>query len=112
MKNNKGKMVYCQESFQIFPSAKIAAEHCGIKYHTMTNHLSGVVKSANGKHFVYIENTADLSNFFASKRKEEKEREAMRKAAEARVNELMEARNEIAKQLAEARKTMQKIAKR
>jgi hypothetical protein len=107
--NKKGKMVYCSETYQLFPSAKAAAEHHGFKYQVIIQHLNGNTKSARGKHFVYIENTADLSNFFASKRREEREREVMRKAAEARVNELMEARNEIAKQLAEARKIARKV---
>lgn len=107
--NNKGKMVYCRETYQIFPSAKIAAEHHKIKQKDIYNHLNGATKSAKGKHFVYIENTADLSNFFASKRREEKEREAVRKAAEAKVNELMEARKELDKQLAEVRKSMRRM---
>ena len=107
--NNKGKMVYCPESFQIFPSAKAAAEHHNIKCKDLYNHLNGVTKTAKGKRFVYIENTADLSNFFASKRREEKEREAMLKEAEAKMNELMEARNELDRQLAEARKIMRRI---
>jgi hypothetical protein len=112
MMNKKGKMVYCSETYQLFPSAVVAAEFHNMKRKDIYNHLNGATKSAKGKHFVYVENTADLSSFFASKRREENEREAMRKAAEARVNELMEARNEIAKQLAEARKIMQKVAKR
>lgn len=106
---NKGKMVYCNETFQIFPSAKAAAEHHGFKYQVIIDHLNGNTKTAKGKHFVYIENTADLSQFFTSKRREEKEREEMRKAAEQRINELTAAQTEIAKQLAEVRKSMRRI---
>lgn len=107
--NNKGKMVYCQETFQVFPSAKVAAEVHGMKVNVVYENLNNRTKSAKGKHFVYIENTADLSNFFASKRREEKEKKAVRKAAEAKMNELMEARKELDKQLAEARKIMRRI---
>lgn len=104
--NKKGKMVYCSETYQLFPSAKAAAEHHGFKYQAIIQHLNGNTKSARGKHFVYIENTADLSNFFASKRREEKQREEQRKIAEAKMNELMEAKKELDKQLAEVRKSM------
>lgn len=106
MMNKKGKMVYCSETFQIFPSAKAAAEHHNMKYDIIAGHLNGRLKSAKGKHFVYIENTADLSNFFATKRREEKEREEMRKAAEIREKELAEMQKEIAKQLAATRKIL------
>ena len=106
---NKGKMVYCQETFQLFPSAKAAAEHHGFKYQVIIDHLNDKTKSAKGKHFVYIENTADISSFFASKRREEKEREAIRKRAEAKMNELMETRKELDKQLAEIRKSMRRM---
>jgi hypothetical protein len=109
--NNKGKMVYCNETFQIFPSATAAAEHHGMKKQVIYDHLNGATKSAKGKHFVYIENTADLTKFFATKRRELKEREEMKKAAEAKMNELMAAKTELDKQLAEVRKSMQKIAK-
>lgn len=107
--NKKGKMVYCEESFQIFPSAIIAAEHHGMKKQVIYDHLNGATKSAKGKHFVYIENTADLSNFFATKRRETKEREQRRKAAEAKVNELMTAKKELDKQIAEIHKSLRKM---
>ena len=103
---NKGKMVYCKETFQVFPSVKAAAEYHKIGYHSVAKNVEGKAKSAHGRHFVYVENTADLSNFFALKRREEKEKAEMRKAAERKVNELMAAQKEIAKQLAEARKNM------
>ena len=102
-------MVYCSETYQLFPSAKAAAEHHGFKYQVIIDHLNGRAKAAKGKHFVYIENTADLSNFFASKRREEKDREAMRKAAEEKERELTEMQREIAKQLAAARKILRGV---
>ena len=105
----KGKMVYCSETYQLFPSAVEAAKFHNMKRKDIYNHLNGATKSAKGKHFVYVENTADLSSFFASKRREENEREAVRKAAEAKVNELMEARKELDKQLAEVRKSMRRM---
>lgn len=105
----RGKLVYCQETFQVFPSAKVASEHHKIGYALLTKHLEGVLAHAKGKHFVYIENTADLSDFFASKRQEN----AKRKQAEERLNKLLEAAQSIreqqatiAKQIAEARKMM------
>ncbi len=105
----RGKLVYCQETFQVFPSAKVASEHHKIGYALLTKHLEGAVKSAKGKHFIYIENTADLSDFFASKRQEV----AKRRQAEERLNKLLEAEQSIreqqaaiAKQIAEARKMM------
>jgi hypothetical protein len=105
----KGKLVYCQETFQVFPSAKVASEHHKISYHTLAKHLEGGILTAKGKHFIYIENTADLSDFFASKRREDSER----KKAEERLNKLLEAEQSvreqqaaIAKQIAEARKMM------
>jgi hypothetical protein len=103
----KGKLVYCQETFQVFPSAKVASEHHKIGYAVLTKHLEGCISTAKGKHFVYIENTADLSDFFASKRQEA----AKRRQAEERLNKLLEAEQSIreqqaaiAKQIAEARK--------
>ena len=105
----KGKLVYCQETFQVFPSARIASEHHKISYAILTKHLGGAIMSAKGKHFVYIENTADLSDFFAAKRQEINER----RKAEERLNKLLEAEQatreqqaELAKQIAEARKMM------
>ena len=105
----KGKLVYCQETFQVFPSAKIASEHHKISYAILAKHLEGGISTAKGKHFIYIENTADLSDFFALKRREVNER----KKAEERLNKLLEAEQsvraqqaELAKQIAEARKIM------
>jgi hypothetical protein len=109
---NRGKLVYCQETFQVFPSAKAAADHLKISYLGLTKHLEGCSKTSSGKHFIYIENTADLSNFFASKRQEV----AKRRQAEERLNKLLEAEQSIreqqatiAKQIAEARKMMRMI---
>ena len=103
----KGKLVYCQETFQIFPSVRVAAEYHKIKHKDIYNHLNGATKTAKGKHFIYIENTADLSNFFAEKRQEI----AKRKQAEERLNKLLEAQQSIreqqeaiTKQIEEARK--------
>lgn len=107
--NNKGKMVYCKETYQIFPSAKAAAEHHNMKCDDIYNHLNDRSKSAKGKHFVYIENTADISNFFASERRAEKEREAMRRAAEERVIKLEAEQKKLAKKLAEARKIARRV---
>jgi hypothetical protein len=111
----KGKLVYCQETFQVFPSAKVASEHHKIGYAVLTKHLEGVISTAKGKHFVYIENTADLSNFFAEKIQEANRKETMRKQAEERLNKLLEAEQsmreqqaKIAKELSEARKMMKK----
>lgn len=111
----KGKMVYCQETFQVFPSAKIAAEHHGVNYVGLVSHLSGKYKTYKNKHFVYVENTADLSQLFTSKMQEEREREAMRRKAEDNLNKLIEAdksareaQKEIASKLAEARRIVKK----
>jgi adenosine/AMP kinase len=107
--NNKGKMVYCQETFQLFPSAKTAAEAHGMKVNVMYENLNNRTKTAKGKHFVYIENVADLSSFFATKRREAKEKEAMRKAAEERVIKLEAEQKELTKKLAEARKIARRV---
>lgn len=108
----KGKLVYCQETFQVFPSAKIASEHHKISYAILAKHLEGCISTAKGKHFIYIENTADLSEFFAAKRQEASER----RKAEERLNKLLEAEQSvreqqevIAKQIAEARKAMRRM---
>lgn len=108
----KGKLVYCQETFQVFPSAKVASEHHKIGYAVLTKHLEGALTTAKGKHFIYIENTSDLSNFFAAKRQEVNER----RKAEERLNKLLEAEQaaraqqaELAKQIAEVRKMMRRI---
>jgi hypothetical protein len=102
---NKGKLVFCKETFQIFPSAKAASEHHNIHYATVAKHLEGKIATAKGKHFVYIENTADLSNFFSANRQVEKER----KAAEAKIAELTKAKNDIVKELAAAHKILKKL---
>ena len=109
MNNIKGKLVYCRETFQVFPSAKIAATYHNISHHVVYGNLNGRIKTADGKHFIYIENTADLSKFFATERREAKEREEMRKAAKEKMNELISAKAELNKQIAEIRKSMQKI---
>ena len=105
---NKGKMVYCKETFQLFPSAKVAAEYNKIGYHTVVKNLEDKAKSAKGKHFVYIENTADLSQFFTDTRKQEREQELMRKAAEEKLTKLEATQKELAKEIADARKIMKK----
>jgi 5-bromo-4-chloroindolyl phosphate hydrolysis protein len=105
---NKGKMVYCKETFQVFPSVKAAAEYHKIGYHSIAKNVEGKTKVAHGKHFIYLENTADLSQFFADTRKQEKEKELMRKAAAEKLAELTTMQKQIAKDLAEARKIMKK----
>jgi hypothetical protein len=105
---HKGKMVYCKETFQVFPSVKAAAEYHKIGYHSIAKNVEGKTKIAYGKHFIYVENTADLSQFFSDTRKEEKYNEAMRKATEEEIAKLTAAQKEIARQLAETRKIMKK----
>ena len=105
---NKGKMVYCKETFQVFPSVKSAAEYHKIGYHSIAKNVEGKAKTAHGKHFIYVENTADISQFFSDTRKEEKERELMRKSTEEKMAKLMAVQKEIAKELAETRKIMKK----
>lgn len=105
---NKGKMVYCRETFQVFPSVKAAAEYHKIGYHSVAKNVEGKTKIAHGKHFIYVENTADLSQFFSDTRKEERERELMRKNAEEKLSKLTATQKEIAKELAETRKMMKK----
>lgn len=109
---NKGKMVYCKETFQVFPSVKAAAEYHKIGYSSIAKNVEGKVNTAHGKHFIYLENTADLSQFFTDTRKEEKKKEAMRAAAEKELAEL-KAMRETAKKQAEELETRQKeIAKK
>jgi hypothetical protein len=105
---NKGKMVYCKETFQVFPSVKAAAEYHNIGYHSIAKNAEGKVNTAHGKHFIYIENTADLSQFFSDTRKQEKQNELIRKAAEEELAKLTAAQKELSKQIAEARKLMKK----
>ena len=105
---NKGKMVYCKETFQVFPSVKAAAEYHKIGYHSVAKNVEGKTNIAHGKHFIYVENTADISQFFSDTRKQEKEKELMRKTAEEKLAKLTATQKEIAKQLAETRKIMKK----
>lgn len=105
---NKGKMVYCKETFQVFPSVKAAAEYHKIGYHSIAKNVEGKTKVAYGKHFIYVENTADISQFFSDARKQEKQNKLMREAAEERLAKLVAEQKELAKQLAEARRIMKK----
>ena len=105
---NKGKMVYCKETFQVFPSVKAAAEYHKIGYHSIAKNVEGKTSTAYGKHFIYVENTADIAQFFSDTRKQERENELIRKATEDKLAKLMEAQKEITKQLAETRKIMKK----
>lgn len=105
---NKGKMVYCKETFQVFPSVKAAAEYHKIGYHSVAKNVEGKTNIAYGKHFIYVENTADISQFFSDTRKEEKEKELMRKTAEEKLAKLMATQKEITKELAKTRKMMKK----
>lgn len=105
---NKGKMVYCKETFQVFPSVKAAAEYHKIGYHSVAKNVEGKTNIAHGKHFIYVENTADISQFFSDTRKQEKEKELMRKTTEEKLAKLTATQKEIAKQLAETRKIMKK----
>lgn len=105
---NKGKMVYCKETFQVFPSVKAAAEYHKIGYHSVAKNVEGKTKIACGKHFIYVENTADISQFFSDTRKMEKQNELMRKETEEKLAKLTATQKEIAKQLAETRKLMKK----
>ena len=103
---NRGKLVYCKETFQVFPSVKAAAEYHKIGYHSVAKNVEGKTNMAYGKHFIYVENTADISQFFSDTRKIEKEKELMRKATEEKLAKLTAAQKEIAKELAETRKIM------
>lgn len=105
---NKGKMAYCKETYQLFPSAKEASERLEISYPIVTKHLEGKIKSANGMHLIYVENVADISQFFSDTRKMEKQNELMRKEAEERLAELTATKKEIAKKIAEERKLIKK----
>ena len=105
---NKGKMVYCKETFQLFPSVKVAAKCHNVGYHSIAKNAEGKSSSAHGKHYIYVENAADISQFFSDTRKEEKEKEQMRKAAEERLAKLMATQKEIAKELSETRKMMKR----
>ena len=105
---NKGKMVYCKETFQVFPSVKAAAEYHNIGYHSIAKNVEGKTNTAHGKHFIYVENTADLSQFFSDTRKMEKQNELIRKETEERLAQLTATQKEISKQLAETRKLMKK----
>ena len=105
---NRGKLVYCKETFQVFPSVKAAAEYHKIGYHSVAKNVEGKTNIAHGKHFIYVENTADISQFFSDTRKQEKEKELMRKTAEEKLAKLTATQKEIAKQLAETRKIMKK----
>jgi hypothetical protein len=105
---NKGKMVYCKETFQVFPSVKAAAEYHKIGYHSVAKNVEGKTNIAHGKHFVYVENTADLSQLFTDARKQAKEKELLRKATEEKLAKLTAEQNKIAKELAETRKIMKR----
>lgn len=105
---NKGKMVYCKETFQVFPSAKAAAEYHKIGYHSIVKNAEGKTNVAHGKHFIYVENTADIAQFFSDTRKIEKQNELMRKETEEKLAQLTATQKEISKQLAETRKLMKK----
>lgn len=105
---NKGKMVFCKETFQIFPSAKETSKRLEISYHTVAKNLEGKIKSANGMHLIYIENVADISQFFSDTRKMEKQNEILRKEAEERLAELTATQKETAKEIAKTRKLIKK----
>lgn len=105
---NKGKMVYCEETFQLFPSAKAAADYHKIGYSSVAKNAEGKIKIVQGKHFLYVENTSDLSQLFTDARKQEKENELMRKATEEKLAKLTATQKEIAKELAATRKIMKK----
>ena len=105
---NKGKMVYCEETFQLFPSAKAAADYHKIGYSSVAKNAEGKISVTQGKHFAYVENTADIAKLFSNSRKMEKQNELMRKEAEERLAKLQATQKEIAKELAEARKLMKK----
>ena len=79
-----------------------------IGYHSVAKNVEGKTKSANGMHFIYVENTADISQFFSDTRKMERHNELIRKETEEKLAELTAAKKEIAKQIAEARKLMKK----
>lgn len=112
MKINKGKMVYCKETFQVFPSVKSAAAYHKINYSSVAKNVEGKTSSAYGKHFIYLENTADLSQFFTDTRKEEKKKEAMRAAAEKELAELEAMRADAKKQAEELEARQKEIAKK
>lgn len=112
MKINKGKMVCCKETFQVFPSVQIASEILEIGYHSIAKNAEGKTKTAAGKHFVYLENTADLAQLFTDTRKEEKQKEAMRVAAEKELAELKAMRADAKKQAEELETRQKEIAKK
>lgn len=102
---HKGKVIYCYETRQLFPSIKDASEyHKHIGYHSIAKNVEDKAKTAKGMHFVALESVADISKLFADERKNE----LMRKAAEDKLNELMDAQKKLNKQIADARKMIKK----
>ena len=48
------KKVQCLETGEIFENSRVAAEHIGLSYRTMENHLRGYKKSCGGLHWKYF----------------------------------------------------------
>lgn len=61
----RGKMVFCLKTYQVFPSATVAAKELGIGYHTVAKTCEGKYPS-NTRGLFYIETMADINEIFAA----------------------------------------------
>jgi hypothetical protein len=101
----RGKMVFCMRTYQLFPSAKAAAEELGVGYHTVAKTCEG--KMSNKRGLFYVESIADINELFTAQNAKAKERAK----AEAEYELLKAKLAEAEKYAAELRQQTQKIEK-
>lgn len=105
---NKGKLVFCISTHQIFPSAKVAAKECNESYHMVYKKLEGKV-TGKGNRYVYCESMADLKNIFAYEFKKQRINEKAIKM-QAEIEALEKQQQELAKQLEIAKEKLLKLS--
>lgn len=88
-----GKMVYCTKTFQVFPSAKEAANSLNIKYHQLIDELRG--KTKNAHHVVYVENTSDINAVLRMNYAKQQEIDKARKEVENLERKLQVAKQKL-----------------
>ena len=102
----RGKMVFCIKTYQVFPSATVAAKELGVGYHTVAKTCEGKIPNKRG--LFYIESMADINEIFAAQNAKAKERAK----AEAEYEALKAKLVETEKYASELQRQMQVVEKR
>lgn len=104
----RGKMVFCLKTYQVFPSATVAAKELGIGYHTVAKTCEG--KMPNKRGLFYIETMADINEIFAAQNAKTKADAKAREEYEVLKAKLAETEKYAAELRQQAKEMLKKIS--